>query len=465
MSEWVGRTATQIAAAVRAGQVTAREVVQEHLDRIRAVDGELGAFVRVRGRRAPAEAEEVDARPDRADLPLAGVPVAIKDNVPVAGEPMRNGSLATPADPQPADHPVVARLRAAGAVVVGLTNLPELAIYPFTDNAFGVARNPWDTRRTPGGSSGGAAAAVAAGMVPIAHGNDGAGSIRIPSANCGLFGIKPGSGVVPAEIGADSWGGMSENGPLATTVSDAALALSVMAGDPALAEPPAPGRLRIALSVKPPAPGVTIQRELRAAVRTAGRELVELGHDVRLDDPDYPLWAGPAVIGRWLAYPAADAAPYLSHPELETRTRRHARAGRVVARLRPPRESGPRADRERFRAAVAPLFERRDVLVMPTLARQAPTARSGGEGSWLRSVVTSLTYAPLTGAWNLAGYPAASVPMGVSSAGLPVGVQLVAAPGNEALILGLAAQLEAAHPWSRHAPSYNPLRPAAATRR
>ncbi|REE98522.1 amidase [Thermomonospora umbrina] len=451
MSDWVGRTATEIAAAVRAGEVTAREVVERHLDRISALDGELGAFVRVRTKRALAEAERLDGRADRADLPLAGVPVAIKDNVPVAGEPMRVGSAATPDTPQPADHPVVARLRAAGAIVVGLTNLPELAIYPFTDNAFGVARNPWDTRRTPGGSSGGAGAAVAAGLVPIAHGNDGAGSIRIPSANCGLFGFKPGPGVVPAEIGADSWGGLSENGPMTTTVADAALALSVMADDPALASPAPPsGVLRVALSVKPPAPGITIQRELRAAVLHAGTALVGVGHDVRRDDPHYPLWAGTGVVGRWLAYPAADAEPYLSHPDLESRTRKHARAGRAVRRMRPPLDT----DRERLRTAVGPLFERRDVLVMPTLARQAPPARSGGERSWLRSVASSLTYAPLTGIWNLAGFPAASVPMGLSSAGLPIGVQLVAAPGNEALLLGLAAQLEAARPWTRYAPGY-----------
>ncbi|WP_119728766.1 amidase [Thermomonospora amylolytica] len=456
MSEWVGRTASEIAAAVKAGKVTAREVVAAHLERIRELDGELGAFVKVRTAKAPAEAEQIDARPDRAELPLAGVPVAIKDNVPVAGEPMRNGSLATDDSPQPADHPVVARLRAAGAVVVGLTNLPELAIYPFTDNAFGVARNPWDTSRTPGGSSGGAAAAVAAGLVPLAHGNDGAGSIRIPAANCGLFGIKPGFGVVPSEIGHDSWGGMSENGPLATTVADAALALSVMAGDPALAAPPEPGRLRIALSVRPPAPGVAIRRELVAAVRTAGRELVRLGHDVRRDDPDYPLWAGPAVLGRWLAYPAMDAEPFRDDPLLESRTRKHARAGRIAQRVRPPRDGGPGSDRERFRQAVAPLFDRRDILVMPTLARQAPPARPGGEGSWLRSVLSALTYAPMTAAWNLAGYPAASIPMGISSAGLPIGVQLVAAPGGEALILGLAAQLEKAHPWRRLAPGYTP---------
>lgn len=450
MSEWIGRTAAEIAAAVRAGKASAGEVVREHLDRIAAIDGELGAFVRVRAERAAAEAAEVDARGDLAGLPLAGVPVAIKDNIPVAGEPMRSGSAATPDTPQPADHPVVAGLRAAGAVVVGITNLPELGIYPFTDNAYGIARNPWDPRRTSGGSSGGAATAVASAMVPIAHGNDGAGSIRIPAANCGLFGLKPGPGVVPAEIGADSWDGMSENGPLATTVGDAALMLAVMAGEPSFAEVTEPGGLRIALSIKPPAAGVTIRRELKAAVRTAGAALAGLGHEVAVDDPHYPLWTGTAVISRWLALPAADAEPYLSDPRLEDRTRRHARAGRLIAKVRPPRED----DRRRFREAVEPLFERRDVLVMPTLARRPPQARAWGQGSWLRSVGSAMTYAPMTAAWNLAGYPAATVPMGVDASGLPLAVQLVAAPGKESLLLGVAAQLEARRPWARHAPMY-----------
>ncbi|MFI0445050.1 amidase [Actinomadura sp. 6N118] len=450
MSDWVGRTATEIAAAVRDGRVTAAEVVRDHLDTIAALDGELGAFVRVRRERALAEAAAVDGRSDRGGLPLAGVPVAIKDNVPVAGEPMRSGSAATPDTPQEADHPVVARLRAAGAVVVGLTNLPELGIYPFTDNAFGVARNPWDPSRTPGGSSGGAAAAVAAGMVPVAHGNDGAGSIRIPAANCGLFGIKPGLGVVPAEIGTDAWDAMSENGPLATTVGDAALMLAVMAGMPALAEVGEPSGLRVALSIKPPAPGVRIRPDLKAAVRTAGKAFVGLGHHVVRDDPAYPLWAGPAVLSRWLALPELDAGPLLSDPRLERRTRRHVRAGRLISKVRAPHAE----DRERFKEAVAPLFERRDVLVMPTLAQRAPKARQWGSGSWLHSVGSAMTYAPMTAAWNLAGFPAATVPMGVGDSGLPLSVQLVAAPGKESLLLGLAAQLEAALPWQRHAPGY-----------
>jgi amidase len=155
MAGWVGRPAGQIAAAVRSGEVTAAEVVTGHLDRIARLNPELGAFVRVRAAEAAREAAEVDARADRADLPLAGVPVAIKDCVPVAGEPMRLGSAATSDGARGQDHPVVARLRAAGAVVVGLTNLPELSIYPFTDSVYGIARNPWDRRRTPGGSSGG----------------------------------------------------------------------------------------------------------------------------------------------------------------------------------------------------------------------------------------------------------------------------------------------------------------------
>ncbi len=448
MTTWVGRTAVEIAAAVRAGDVTAREVVAEHLDRIGRLNAELGAFVRVRPAAALREAEEVDQRPDRGQLPMAGVPVAIKDNLPVRGEPMRAGSLASPDVPQGADHPVVARLRDAGAVVVGMTNLPELGIYPFTDSGFGIARNPWDRRRTPGGTSGGAAAAVAAAMVPVAQGNDGLGSLRIPAAACGLFAIKPGPGVVPAEIGADSWGGLSENGPLATTVADAALLLGVMAGARFdTAEPPG---LRVAVSAKAPGPGIMVHPSMVAAVRQCGDLIGELGHTVASDDPPYPAWAVPAGIERWFTAVVADARAYPGGSGLEPRTRRHVRAGQVLLRVRPP----GKADRERLRAALKPFFDRHDVLVMPTLARPAPAARRWGEGSWLRSVVTSLTYAPMTGAWNLAGFPAAAVPIGPDAGGLPGSVQLVAAPGGEPVLLGLAAQLERARGWRRHAPAY-----------
>lgn len=478
MAEWAGRTATDIAAAVRAGSVTAARVTGDCLDRIARLNGELGAFIRVRAAEAVREADAVGRRADLAELPLAGVPFAVKDTVPVAGEPMRVGSAALPDSPAPADHEVVARLRAAGAVLVGLTNLPEMAIYPFTDSAYGITRNPWDRRRTAGGSSGGSAAAVAAGLVPVAHGTDGLGSVRIPAAACGLFGIKPGSGTIPGLLGTGRWFGLTENGVLAGTVADAAVTLGVMAGTGFdLASPSSSplSRLRIGVSVRPPGPGIVVHRTCAAAVRSCARQLTTLGHDVAEDDPGYPGWLVPVMLSYWFAAPAADAGSYAA--AMEPRTRRHVRAGRAVLRLRPPADK----DRERLRAILAPFFERHDVLVMPTLARPCPAARRYGERSWLRSVATSLMFAPMTGVWNLAGFPAASVPVpapvsgagagtgagagaGAGSrtgAGLPGAVQLVAAPGGERLLLALAAELERAQGWPRHAPGYSgSLRPS-----
>ena len=451
MSQWAGRTAADIAAAVRDGRVTAREVVAEHLGRIAAADGELRAFVRVREEAALAEADAVDRQADRSGLAMAGVPVAIKDNVPVAGEPMRAGSLATPDRPQDADHDVVARLRAAGAIVVGLTNLPELALYPFADSAFGVTRNPWDRRRTAGGSSGGSAAAVAAAMVPVALGNDGLGSIRIPAAACGLVGVKPGAGLVTGASLSDGWGELLESGPLATTVADAALMLGVIAGTSYdLADPP---RLRIAVSVKATGPGVAVHRGLRNAARDRGQVLAGLGHAVEPADPPYPLWGTPDLIARWFTVAAIDSPGDQAAAPLEPRTRRHARAGRLAQRLRPPRADG----RARVRAIMEPFFATYDVLAMPSLAWTCPAARRWGEGSWLRSVVASLRFAPMTGIWNLAGFPAVSVPA-ASVAGMPGSVQLVAGPGKEQLLLSLAAELERAAGWSRHAPAFDSAR-------
>ena len=279
MAGWTGsgvepRTAAEIAAAVRQGKSSVRGAVQEALDRIAAADPRIGAFRKVRQDAALAEADEVAARPDLADLPLAGVPVAVKDNVAVADEQCRHGTAAT-ADlpPQPEDHPVVARLRAAGAIVVGLTHTPELSLVAMTDSALGMVRNPWDLTRTPGGSSGGAAAAVAAGLVPIAHGNDGLGSIRGPAACCGLFGLKPGYGTVPSGLGRNAWWGLAENGPLATTVEDAALMLSVLADDPELARAvdTRPETLRIAVSNAPPSVGLPRRPGAQGRGRKRGR--------------------------------------------------------------------------------------------------------------------------------------------------------------------------------------------------
>ncbi len=207
MADYLGKSAAEIARAVRTGKASAREVVAEHLAHIQRVDPTIGAFRTVRVEQALLEAEAVDSRADRYALPLAGVPIAIKDNVPVNGEYIGDGSAVTSREIAFRDHEVVRRLRAAGAVVVGLTRVPELCIFPTSDDTDGVARNPWDTARTPGGSSGGSAAAVASGMVPIAHGNDGLGSVRIPAACCGLVGVKPGRGVVPSQLGGGSWSG------------------------------------------------------------------------------------------------------------------------------------------------------------------------------------------------------------------------------------------------------------------
>src|SRR5689334_464390 len=210
----VGLPATEIAARVLSGELTAVEVVRAHLAHLDAVDPRIGAFRVVRHEAALAEAAAVDARLDRFSLPLAGVPVAVKDNVDVAGEVTTVGSATHAPGPATRDHPVVARLRAAGAVVVGITRVPELCIYSATDGPGTVTRNPWDTAYSSGGSSGGSAAAVASGCVPVAHGNDGMGSLRLPAAACGLVTLKPGRGVIPSGLGADSWSGMAENGAL-----------------------------------------------------------------------------------------------------------------------------------------------------------------------------------------------------------------------------------------------------------
>jgi amidase len=274
-------TAVETVAAVRAGTTTARAATEAALARIAAVEGLLGAFQVVRGEKALAEADALDGRRDLAELPLAGLPVAVKDNLPVAGEPMRDGSAGSDPAPQEHDHEVVRRLRAAGAVVVGTTRVPELCVFGATDSVFGVTRNPWDPSRTSGGSSGGSAAAVAGGTVAVASGNDGMGSIRIPAACCGLFGIKPGHGVVPADLGNGSWFGMAENGPLATTVADAALVLSVLAGRPELADVGQPATpLRIAVSTRSPVVGTRVDPAYVDAALRTGDALSGAGHTV-----------------------------------------------------------------------------------------------------------------------------------------------------------------------------------------
>ncbi|MFI8237100.1 amidase [Streptomyces sp. NPDC085866] len=444
MSSWAGRTAAEIAAAVRAKEVTPREVVAEHLARIERLDGRIGAFRKVRAEAALAEADALASRADLAELPLAGVPVAVKDNLAVRGESHRDGSAATPDDPAAEDHVTVARLRAAGAVVVGVTNVPELCVFATTEGVFGTARNPWDTSRNAGGSSGGSAAAVAASLVPIALGNDGMGSLRIPAANCGLVTLKPGHGVVPAGIGNGDWFGMSENGPLATTVEDVRLMLSVLA-DAEFVRREERTPLRIAVALRSPIAGVSVSKPYTTAVRQAAGVLAKAGHRVRRAEPPYPLSLGITSLQHWTAGTAVDAEG-LDPARLARRTRVHAAVGRrFLASVR----TGDQ--RERLRARLTPFFTEHDVLLTPALARRSPKAAPWHKRGWLRNIAADSAYSPFTPPWNLTGWPAMSIPLGTLPSGAPCAVQLVGRPGTEADLLALAEQLESLHPWQRTA--------------
>jgi amidase len=459
---FVGDTAVGIAAAVRAGRATPTEVLEEHLDRIAALDQRLGAFRLVRAEEVRAEARALEARGDLGELPLAGVPVAIKDNIDLAGTPTRNGSAATSDRPAGADAELVRRLREAGALPVGKTNVPELCLWPFSESqAFGVARNPWSLEHTPGGSSGGSAAAVAAAMVPIALAADGGGSIRMPASNCGLVGIKPGPGVVPFPGGgASTWSGMSEFGPLATTVADLGLMLDVLAGGDAYRAVAVPDRpLRIGVSAKPAAAGVRVDPEVRAALDATAAALAEAGHRVSATAPPWRNGDAAPFLER-VFLGCAEEADGLEGRALERRTRAEVRAGRLLRRVGRAPAGPPSRALARYRA----WFGDHDVLLTPTLAA-LPLPVGAYRGKGLARTLLGLTgYMPFTPPLNLVGFPAASVPAGVSADGLPIGVQLAAAPGGEALLLSLARQLETLRPWPRHAP-LEPAAPAPGQRR
>jgi amidase len=349
------------------------------------------------------------------------------------------------------DHPVVTRLRAAGAVVVGLTRAPELCLWTATDSTGTISRNPWSPEVTCGGSSGGSGAAVASGMVPLAHASDGLGSIRFPAAACGLVGIKPGSGVVPALLGRNDWNGMAVNGPLATTVADAALALSVMAADPSLADVVEPSRvLRVAASVKPPLLGVrTSEPMIRAAFGVAA-VLRDAGHVIERQDPRYPLPVEIVTTMRWLASAADDAETVADYSALQPRTRGQAALGRLVrgAPVQPMIDD--------FAGRCEMFFAQYDVLVTPVFADRPLPALEWSRRSWLANFAANLmATGGFPAPWNVAGYPAISVPFGLDPrTGSPIGVQLVAAPGGERMLIGLAAQLESRAPWQRTAPGY-----------
>ncbi|WP_433210692.1 amidase [Dactylosporangium sp. CS-047395] len=447
---WVGATAKEIARAVRRGDTSATAVVADHLDSIRAYDRIVGAFREVRGGAAIAEAEIVDDQPDLANLALAGVPVAVKENVPVAGLPTWSGSAAARSPVADRDHEVVRRLRGAGAVVVGVTRMPELGIFATTDDAGTITRNPWRTDRTPGGSSGGSAAAVAAGLVPIAHGNDGLGSIRIPAACCGIVGLKPGLGAVPAGIGSTDWYGLAENGILATTVADAHLGFSVLSGRTphALTEP---ARLRIAVSARSPVAGVFPDAGARKGLSDAVRLLLAHGHGAVKADPVYTPALATRVLATWFAGAATDAAE-LDRSALQPRTRRHVALGERALERGLVRAADRAAWRERCQHWFGDGGY--DVLITPALAGPPPAAERWSARSWAANMMVNTRYAPYAAPWNFAGFPGLVFPVGVRADGLPAAVQLIGPPGAEPLLLALAGQLEQAAPWRRNAPGW-----------
>ncbi len=429
-------SALEIAALVRRREASAHDVALAHLARIEALDPGLGAFQTFDRALALADARAVDADASRRDGPLAGVPVAVKDNVDVRWLPTRHGSAATAERPAGSDDELVRRLRAAGCVVLGKTRMPELAIWPFTESAaFGVTRNPWSRERTAGGSSGGSAVAVATRMAALALGSDGGGSIRIPAACCGIFGIKPSPGLVPLAGGAQShWLGLSAFGPLARTVEDAAVMLDVLAGRPPRRGLSRPPRLRIAVSVRGTVPGTRIDPEITAAVVETVRRLREAGHSTTDADPPYPPDGGLRFSRRWLAGIAEDAEN-LDPARLERRTRSMARAGRLVRRL----GLAAPVDREPLCVRMRAWFQDRDLLLMPALSA-LPVRHHRWNGGWIRTTVGVAGWIQ-TAVWNLVGFPAATVPVALSKGRLPIAVQVVAPPGAEDTILAAAGQI------------------------
>jgi amidase len=450
--------AVRLAGLLAAGEVSATELARRALAGIEASQSTLNAFRVVRTTAALAEAADADRRLRAGErAPLLGVPVAIKDDQDLAGEPTAFGCMGAfpPAD---SDSDVVGLLKAAGAIIVGKTNAPELGQWPFTEGtAFGVTRNPWRLDRTPGGSSGGSAVAVAAGVVPIAVGSDGAGSIRIPAAWTHLVGIKPQRGRIGTAP--DMFHGVSTCGPLARTTEDAALLLDVLAGQrpdapdsflAAAGRPP--GRLRIALSLRPPFTGYRsrLDPKVRAAVVRMARALVALGHQVVVAEPRYGL-VGLNFLARSVGGLHEWAAKVPDVTLLDPRTRRNIANGRRFGRHLHPltRPTAFWAERQ-----VGRIFDRVDVVLAPSTAVPPPPV-----GTWSGLNSGALNRAMVTGCpygwpWNALGWPAVNVPAGLTDDGLPVGAQLMGTAGTEAQLISLAGQLEQHQRWfERHPPT------------
>ena len=455
-------TLTQQLYRLASGRVTSVDLVRRSLDAIDASQPHLNAFRVVLTKQAMADATEADrkraAGVDLSRYPLLGVPIAVKDDVDVAGTPTRFGTAGDPA-PATADSEVVRRLRATGAVIVGKTNTCELGQWPFTSGpAFGHTRNPWSREHTPGGSSGGSAAAVAAGLVAAAIGSDGAGSVRIPAAWTHLVGIKPQRGRLSTWPLPEAFNGITVNGVLARTVTDAALVLDAASGNAEgdLHKPPpiraadyasqAAGRLTVAVSTKFPFNGfrATLHPEIDAALDQVAAQLGELGHTITTADPDYGLrmsWNFLARSTSGLVDWAHRLGPLVDYDE---RTRSNMRMGRLLGEhvLRKARAQEAKTQRR-----VGWIFNVADVVLAPTTALPPPPVHDFDRRGGLSTDRAMIHACPVTWPWNLVGWPSINVPAGFTSDGLPIGVQLMGPANSEPLLLSLAAELEAINGW------------------
>lgn len=468
-NETAGLDATTQAAMVRNGDVTPRELVVAAIERIERHNGTLNAVIHQRFDRALDEASR-----ELPDGPFRGVPTLLKDlGNPMAGEPHHMGSellkrIGRVADE---DSAMTTSIREAGFVVLGRTNVPEFGLVCTTEPAaYGPTRNPWDLERSPGGSSGGAAAAVASGMVPIAQGTDGGGSIRMPSSHCGLFGLKPTRGRISMSPGGDGMEGHTTNGFLATSVRDGAAALDVAAGyrpgDAYVPPPPrrpyaqlateAPPNLRVGLLDVGDVNGYPVDEEVRRAAREAADLMASLGHTVEAAYPAAML--DPEYLERWqtLLSPSVSAlfedleqiaGRPVERDEAEEMAWWWQKAG---TRVSATRHAQNQAWRDNFTRRMASWWaDGFDLLVSPVLPQPPTPLGLFAQADGLRRSVDILCFTPQ---FNTTGQPAMSVPLGMSSRGLPVGVQFGAAYGREDLLLQVAGQLEQAAPWHGRRP-------------
>ena len=461
-------TALEAAAAVRAKQVSPTELVEHCLDRIARLDDRLGAFVTVTADSARAQARAADAAVLSGEPlpPLHGVPTAIKDLNNVRGVPTRFGSRVMAGFVPDFDDHVVSLLRAAGTISLGKTATPEFGLPCYTETDIGApARTPWDTTRLAGGSSGGAAAAVAAGLVPVAQGSDGGGSIRIQASVCGLVGLKTSRGRVsrgPVDLDATR---LSVLGPLARTVRDAAAFLDAIAvpqlGDPDPLPPLPPGQsflgwcdrepdpLRIGRFVASPI-DAALDPQVRAAWERAGALLAGLGHEIEDIAPPLPAEAVPSFEKIWAVSAATVPVPPDRESELRPLTRHLRARGRSISGAEFANAVAELTVLSRNALVAGAAY---DAVLTPTLAQLArPVGWFDADGDPAADFERQKQFTPYTAMYNMTGQPAISLPLYQSDEGLPIGVMLIGRPGGEADLLALAAQVEATLPWHDRRP-------------